>query len=178
MKSRYLLALVASVISLFMVTESAAEVQELYSEAQRAYLRGDVETAKPLFEAVLELQRNHQGAINYLRRIRVAEAQGGGARTMQRRLEQVTIDSINLDNASLSSVVDYLAQKVSDSTEDDLAVNFVLNMPREEADNRRVTITLNQIPFLEALTYITNLAGVQYRVEAHAIVVTLPGADS
>lgn len=148
-----------------------ADVDQIYQDGQRAFERGDYQTARMLFEVVLDRQPSHQMARNYVRRIMQREAALGSARDMERKLSGVMIDSINLENASLSSVTDYLRQKVVESTGGGVSVNFVLNLPPEEADGRRVTLSLENIPLLEALRYITELAGVRYQIEAHAVVI-------
>src|SRR5438132_12440864 len=53
--------------------------QEIFTEAQRAYMAGDFATAKEKLNIVLQLQPNHQFARNYLRMIAAQEGKSGGA---------------------------------------------------------------------------------------------------
>jgi hypothetical protein len=52
-------------------------------------------------------------------------------------------------------------------------VSFVLSLP-PGATVRQVTLSLRQVPLLDALRYTTSIVGLEFRVEPHAVVIYKP----
>ena len=144
---------------------------ELLSEAQAAYLRGDLEAAKRNFELVNRLDPRNPTAIGYLRLIKSKETKGGGGAKLEKQLQSVILPQIRFEQATLGSALDFLKQQVSKLTEGKLAVNFVVQLPDETVKTTQVTLNLTNVPFTEVLRYVGTLANVTFSYEQYAIAV-------
>lgn len=161
-----LVALSLSGSSLF----AADAVTQLLSEAQTAYLRGDLETAKAKFESVNTIDPKNQTAIGYLKTIRAREAQAGVGASQEKQLAKVIVPKVELKEASLTAALEFLKQNVAKLTDGKQAVNFVVQLPETQA-NAPVTLNLTNVPFTEVLKYIGTLAGVSFAYDRYAIMV-------
>jgi general secretion pathway protein D len=112
-----------------------------------------------------------------------------------RKLNNTIIEKMDLQDASIREVVDFLKQKsreIDTSTDDPKkrGVNIVLKLgakPPESAstptsgtettppispevtEDNKVTISLNNVPLIEAIRYLTELAGLKYKIEQFAV---------
>ncbi len=169
----FLLAVAASV-----ALAAPHDVQQLLTDAQTAYMRGDFETARANFEMVYKLDPRNQTAIAYLKRIKLEQAQkGGGGASTEKRLAAVLIPKIEFREATLREALDFLRTKVNDATGGKEPVNFVMQLP-EDAAAAKITVSLANIPFTEALRYIGSLAGVNFVYDKYAIVAKPAGAKA
>jgi hypothetical protein len=153
------------------VPASAQTAQQLYTEAQRAYLAGDQETAKEKFRMVLAVNPKHQPSINYLRLIATSEAQGGAQRSQEKALASVVIPEVRFRDTSLGSALAYLTQTIAKQTDGKTQANFVLQLPEGYETEKKLTLSLNNAPFTTVLKYVGQLAEVSFGIEQYAIVV-------
>lgn len=150
---------------------AAENVQKLLTEAQTAYMRGDVDTAKSTFEMVNKLDPRNQTAIAFLRRIQVEQAAKGGAGVQEKKLATVVIQKIEFKDATLREALEFLRKKVNETPGNAQQVNFVMKLPEEQVAASKITLNLATIPFTEALRYIGELAGVTFEYDKYAILV-------
>jgi hypothetical protein len=164
----WMLALASFVSSTF-----AADIADLMTEAQRAYLRSDYASAKEKFELVRKLDPNNKTAVSYLRLI-IAEEQknaGKGDRNAtQEALKKLIMEKVEFREASLAEALDFLKQKGNQISGGKVAINFVLQLD-EQTQARKVTIAMQKVPFSEVLRYVGDLTDVQFVYEQYAIVV-------
>jgi hypothetical protein len=167
----YLLALVFLVPDLV----RAQSAQQILSDAQTAYIRGDMESAKKGFEMVYRMDPRNAVAIGYLRMIKVAEAKAPKGNDLEKQLEGVIIPKVEFREATLTSGLDYLRQAIGKVTDGKVPVNFVVNLP-EEQKNYPVTLSLTNVPFTDVLRYVGGLANVKFSYDKYAISVQSAGA--
>lgn len=148
----------------------AEDVQKLLTEAQTAYMRGDVEMARANFEMVTKLDPRNQTAIAFLRRIQVEQAQGG-AGSVEKKFAAVIIPAIEFKDATLREALEFLRKKVNEMPGDKPMVNFVVQLPEDQATASRITLNLSGVPFTEALKYVGGLANVNFTYDKFAILV-------
>jgi hypothetical protein len=149
----------------------AESTQQLLNEAQTAYIRGDIEAAKRNFELVARLEPRNLTAISYLRLIKAKESQTGGAATQEKQFATIIIPKVEFREATLGSTLDFLKQQVAKQTDGKVAVNFVLQIPDEQAKTQGVTLSLTNIPFTEVLRYLGTLTNTTFAFEKYAIAV-------
>jgi hypothetical protein len=169
-----LLPLLGLVVSFSLALPGAAraeDVQKLLTEAQTAYMRGEVENARAAFEMVSKLDPRNQTAIAFLRRIQLEQAAKGGASGVEKKFAAVIIPAIEFKEATLREALEFLRKKVNDMPGDKPQVNFVLQLPEEQAVPSRITLNLSGVPFTEALKYVGGLASVSFTYDQYAIVV-------
>jgi general secretion pathway protein D len=113
---------------------------------------------------------------------------------INKKLNEITIDRIDLENASVREVVDFLKQKsrqLDTRTEDPKkkGVNIVLKLsslpaaapstdgqPSEApvsgtnvTEDTKISLSLTNVPLIEAVRYLTELAGLKYKIEPFAV---------
>lgn len=155
-------------------TSSALDVSELLTEAQRAYLRGEMAAAKEQFNLVLKLEPENRTAIMYARRIAAEEAREtavkGPPNATKAMLEILILPKVQLNEASLGEALEFLRQKGNQLGGGKIAINFVL-MLDDKAKETKFTLSLQNVPFTEVLRYIGELTKVQFSYDRFAITV-------
>ncbi len=82
---------------------------------------------------------------------------------IEKNLRQV-IPSIKLKDANLKYVVKHLSGLSG--------INILLDPAAREIENQNITISLTDIPLLEAIKYIVRAKGLVYRIDDYAVVIT------
>jgi Tfp pilus assembly protein PilF len=149
----------------------AQTAQETYIKAVRAYQAGEVDTARQLFEQVLQTDPQNKGAIAFLGRIR---ATSGSATTLKLELDRLMVPSVDFRDASLSAVLDFLPQLAQKESGGKMALNIVRAFPKEYGEEKMVTLALSNVPMSAVLTYVGRVAGVKIEYQPRAVVVSLP----
>ena len=115
---------------------------------------------------------------------------------INRKLNGTIIEKLDLPDASVREVVDYLKQKsreLDTSTDDPKkrGVNIVLKLPAAQppastasdatapsadpsaspavTENFKVSLSLRNVPLIEAIRYLTELSGLKYKIEPYAV---------
>jgi hypothetical protein len=167
-----LLPLVVSLCMLLpgLAFADAAEAQ-LMAQAQRAYLAGDLLNSAHLFQQVLATDPQNTLAIEFLRKIRAGAA--NAVAPPQNEFSDLIFDKIAFNNASFEAALNLLKEQAAKHS---VSVSFVPQLPESQMQHP-VSLSLNNIPFLEALRYLCQLNGATYSVEPYAIVIkpAVPG---
>jgi general secretion pathway protein D len=117
----------------------------------------------------------------------------GSKDAINNKLNKIIIDRMDLDQASIREVVDFLKQKsrqLDNSTDDPKkkGVNIVLKLAAPAAapaadgqaaepatsesgvtEDTKISIALKNVPLIEAVRYLTELAGLKYKIEPFAV---------
>jgi hypothetical protein len=151
--------------------ETSAQIQQLITEGQTAYTKGDIDGAKSAFEMVYSMDPRNTTAIKFLVKIKADQGSGRTKSSVpiERQLASVVIPQIAFREATLSSALDYLRNAVRRQTGDRLAVNFVVQLPAEQANTQTVTLNLSNVPFTEAVKYLCEVANLTYEYDKYAI---------
>ena len=148
----------------------AQSSQQLFNEAQRAYVAGDVDGARQKFKTVLELDPDNTAAQNYLRMINT-QYKNEGDKQLEKQLKSLVLTKVEFKDATFGSALEYLKQQTAKQTKDAVKVSFVVQLPSEFVDSQRVTLNLANLPFTEALHYLCELAGVDYKIDKYAVTI-------
>jgi len=144
-----------------------AVAQSPLTEGQKAFAMGDDQTARVKFEAVLAAQPENAVARNYLWMMRMAEAQVPLAARLDRQIQTLVLPKVEVNEATLESVLEALQQEVAVVSGGKTQANFVL-MPGIDP-MAKVTLHLSAIPFAEVLRYLGDLLGAKVVAERYAI---------
>jgi len=164
MRASLLLALICTLLPVIGFADPS--VPDLMAQAQRAYVGGDYDTAKELFSEVLQLDPQNTLAIGFLRNIRLR--QGGASPAAKDQLSGLILPKVELKEATFSAALDFFKHEAAAQS---VTVSFVPQLPAGAMDHP-VTLSLSQIPFLDALKYLCALNNATYKVERFAIVIT------
>ncbi len=137
---------------------------DLLTEAVRSYSGGNYETARSLFQEVLASNPKNQAAQNYLRMI---EAKNQSANSLSASLKKIILPRVDLQDVSAREAITFVTQQVQKQTGGKQSVNVVWMVP-EDAE-KRVTLTLQDIPAYDALRYIGDAAGLDLAYDNFAL---------
>ena len=105
---------------------------------------------------------------------------------IRHKLETIIIPKIDLHEVTVREAIDFLKKKSveldASSPAGSKGTNIVLKLPetaggkdkaRDTSDpaDARISLSLDKIPLLEALKYVTGLANLKFKVEPHAVAV-------
>ena len=95
---------------------------------------------------------------------------------LTKKLQTIVIPRLEFRDATVAEAVDFLRKGSAncDKAENDPAkrgVNFVLNIGATPASEARITLSLSDIPVLDALKYVTGLADLKFTIERSAVVI-------
>ncbi len=136
----------------------------LYAEAEAVCKeilaqKPDQPTVKQLLLEVEELQRKREAA--------------DAGYALRRKLEQLVIPEISFRQAAPADVIEFLREQTKQLSPDKTPVNVVWLVPAD-AKLSPITLSLRKVPFTDVLNYVTQLAGLRYRIKPHAVVIYKP----
>lgn len=167
MKPRVWMLALASVVT----TAFASDISDLLAAARRAYSEGQIAVAKEKFDLVRRLEPTNSTALTYLKRIAADEILlNKGRNNTEEACKKLVLEKVDLRDASLAEALEFLKQKAVQASGGKLTVNFVLQLD-EQAQTKKVTLTMQKAPFFEVLRYVGELVEVQFKYEQYAIVV-------
>lgn len=92
---------------------------------------------------------------------------------MKRKLAAITFPSVQFRDANPQDVIEFIRQEVGKLSPDKAEINFVWQIP-SGVPIPTITLNLKNIPLPDVLTYVTQLTGLRYRVDAYAVVIYKP----
>ncbi len=108
---------------------------------------------------------------------RTADPRHTGTASLNRKLEEIRIPSINFREATVREALNYIKLRAEqlDTQEPDSAkrgINIVLKPdPANQDASTRITLSLTDVPLGEALKYIATAANLKIKVEPYAVAV-------
>lgn len=91
-----------------------------------------------------------------------------GRETITQKLRTLIFPTVDFAGATLEEVAELLRVRSRDLDPEGKGVNFILNLP-PEARGRPISLNLNSVPMEEVLRYVSEMCGVTYKVEEHAV---------
>jgi len=136
----------------------------LYDEAealckQILAQKPDQMTAKQLLHEI-EGQRHRQ------------EAKDPGY-ALRHKVAQIVVPEIRFREATPVDVIEYLRMQSKALSPDKSEINFVWQVPAD-VKLPSITLSLKNVPLTDVLDYVTQLAKLKYRIDAHAVVIYVP----
>jgi hypothetical protein len=95
------------------------------------------------------------------------------AAALKQRLETLTVPAVNFRDAPVRDAIEWLREESGKLSPDKQPLNVVWMVPAD-AKLPGITLKLQQVPLLELLRYVTELAGLRYRLDPHAVVIFKP----
>jgi tetratricopeptide (TPR) repeat protein len=90
------------------------------------------------------------------------------------KMNKIILPKVELRGATIEQAIDYLRVKMREAdTSGDASKGFSILLRTGNApSNASISLDLKDVPMSEALRYVTELAQMKYKVEAHAVLVT------
>lgn len=98
-----------------------------------------------------------------------------GSRYYEEKMQRVMLPSVNFQGATVEEAIEFLRMKSKDldSVERDPSrkgVNMIVKSGTAPS-TAHITLDLKDVPLIEALRYVTELAGMKYKIEPYAVVI-------
>jgi len=152
---------------------TASEANEFYTAAMKLYGQGEVLAALEELNYALEIEPGHTRAQALRRSIMARHGNLLGIMVQKRKLEGLVLPEVRLKNATFSTAIAYLRDQAIKASGGSYSPNFVLQAGPEYAQ-RKVTLEVTSIPLSDALRYLCDMAGLRYRPDKHAIIISPP----
>ncbi|MBK8091440.1 MAG: tetratricopeptide repeat protein [Verrucomicrobiaceae bacterium] len=108
---------------------------------------------------------------------RASSVTGIGRESILDKLHTYQMPRVEFEKATIDEVIELLRLRSRDLDPQGKGIDFVISLPDE---NRKTPISLSMqnVPMDEVLRYVAQLAGVTYRVEQHAVVISSFGEQN
>ena len=123
---------------------------------------------------MLQRNANDPDARRLLAGIEEAKQRGHSSTTLKETLEEIIIPEVDFRGVGVADAIDFLqteSQKVSGA---DTPINFVWEASAQSFKAVKVTLDLRRVPLADVLKYVTESAGLRYRVDPRAVVIYQP----
>lgn len=144
---------------------------DYFNQARAAYDARDYAQAEEKVLAALEINPQHPGSIALLHQL---QARAPKADIIGTKYNAVKIPGLDFKDATVQSCFEYLKMQAATLSGGQTQVNFVYNLPKEILVDKRITLKMGGAPFLVLVDYVCQQAGVEKRLEKHAIVIAEP----
>jgi hypothetical protein len=122
---------------------------------------------------LLEQNPNDQTVKQLLGEIEEKKRHQDSSSGLQRQLEETIIPEVNVRDAAAVDVIDFLQTESEKRSSSKTTINFVWQAP-EDAKAAKVTLNLRGVPLSDVLKYVTESAGLRYRIDPYAVVIYKP----
>ncbi len=92
-----------------------------------------------------------------------------GSEAITQKLRSITFPRVDFSGATLDEVVELLRVRSRDLDPQGKGVSFVLSVP-PEARSKLISLNLSSVPMEEVLRYVSEMSGVTYKVDEHAVI--------
>jgi general secretion pathway protein D len=89
---------------------------------------------------------------------------------LTRQLESTVIEKVNYREATIPEIAEHLVKQSKDLDPNKAGFTITLT-PAAKNAQARITLSLSNVPMIEVIKYITNLADLKYRLEKDNVVV-------
>jgi len=134
---------------------------------------GLYDEAEERCKQILAQQPDQPAVKQLLGEIQQKRRERDGSGNLRHELDETIIPEVSVRDATVNDVVESLRAQSQKLSGGKPPLNIVWEAP-EDAKTAKVTLNLRQIPLGDALKYVTEIAGLRYRVDPHAIVIFKP----
>ena len=150
-----------------------SDLQRVLQDAQTAMIRGDIETARQNFQLAYQMDSRNAVAIGGLKQIAAMEKKTGPGAAVEKQYAALVIPQVQFKEASFGSALEALKKKVVETSAGKQSANFVVQPGVDQ--NAAITLSLTNVPFTEALRYMTELVNAKVEYQKYAIVIRPAG---
>ena len=175
-RSRLALAVALNTLLTPLAASRAADtkpptIQEVFDQGRSAFYRNDFATAKRLLTQVNKADPKHRPTIIMLKNIRLAEQEvAAKANSLEGRMKRTTLPRLDLVDARVPEVLEFIQIKASEVTQGGAKPNFVIRLT-EEDQKRPVTLHLSQPTLHTALAALSTVADLDIVYDQYAVTI-------
>lgn len=152
---------------------AANELKKMYAAKRRL---AEINTATSNKEKLVEVERGwiEEYKVDLLRTAKPEEPSPAIRKSntfnINQKLKSIVIKNINFDQGTtIEDAASFLTLKSREEDPAKEGVSFLIKSDETKAGAKTFSLNLKNVPLVEALRYITNIAGVKYKVEEYAV---------
>lgn len=169
--SRVSTAVVLLTAALFMSAAGLSRGEDLnavFQQGRAAYYKGDLDTAYKLLSRVAAANPRHAETANMLAYIRANHQPKD--ESLKAQYSSVTLPKVEMADVTLTEAIEGLRAMSKNASNGKVTPNVIVK--GEELGQRKLTLSLSNVPLSEALNYVTQLVGAKATYDKHAVILT------
>lgn len=158
----------AILMSAALLSAQAEDLKAVFQQGRAAFYKGDFTTAQQLLSRVAAANPKHQETANLLAYIRANHKAPDN--TLKTQYAAVILPKVELADVTLTEALEGLRVLSKNASGGKVMPNVIVK--GEELGQRKLSLSLANIPLSEALNYVTQLAGAKATYDKHAVIVS------
>ncbi len=168
-KKASVLATASSAVFFLGVTPvNAEDLNAVFQQGRAAFYKGDMETAQRLLSRVSAANPKHQETANMLGFIRANHKAADN--TLKHQYAAVVLPKVEVTDVTLMEALDALRALSKNATAGKVSPNVLVK--GAELGQRKLSLSLSNVPLSEVLNYMTELVGAKATYDKHAVIVS------
>lgn len=151
----------------FMITASvkAEDLNAVYQQGRAAFYQGDFTTAQQLLSRVAAANPKHPDTVRMLAYIRANHRAPDN--TLKTQYAAVILPKLEMSDVTLTEAIEGLRALSKNASGGKVMPNVIVK--GEELGQRKLTLSLSNVPLTEALNYVTQLVGAKATYDKYAV---------
>ncbi|MBE2284140.1 MAG: hypothetical protein IAE77_11845 [Prosthecobacter sp.] len=146
----------------------AEDLNAVYQQGRAAFYRGDMATAQALLSQVAAANPKHVETQRMLGFIRANHKPAEN--TLKNQYATVILPKVEMADVSLTEAVEALRALSKNASGGKVTPNVIVK--GEELGQRKLSLTLANVPLTEALNYVTQLVDAKATYDKHAVILS------
>ncbi|MDZ4402355.1 hypothetical protein [Prosthecobacter sp.] len=147
---------------------SAEDLNQVYQQGRAAFYQGDFAKAQQLLSRVAAANPKHPETMNMLAYIRANHRQVDT--TLKDQYATVILPKVEMADVTLTEAIEGLRALSKNASNGKVVPNVIVK--GEELGQRKLSLSLANIPLSEALSYVTQLTSSKATYDKHAVILT------
>ncbi len=146
----------------------AEDLNVVFQQGRAAFYKGDFTTAQQLLSRVAAANPKHAEIANLLAFIRANHKAPDN--TLKNQYAAVILPKVEMADVTLTEALEGLRALSKNASEGKVSPNVIVK--GEELGQRKLSLSLANIPLSEALNYVVQLVGAKATYDKHAVIVS------
>lgn len=162
---------VAAFVAAFVLMTTASQAEDLnvvYQQGRAAFYQGDFDTAQQLLTRVAAANPKHADTLRMLAYIRANHKVADNS--LKNQYAAVVLPKVEMADVTLTEAIEGLRALSKNASSGKVIPNVIIK--GEELGQRKLSLSLANIPLSEALNYVTQLTGAKATYDKHAVILS------
>ncbi|MFC5050797.1 hypothetical protein ACFPK9_09235 [Rubritalea spongiae] len=150
--------------------ERVQKVEEYYRIAEKAYVDGDLVKTQQALQRSLALDPQH--GPSYALAIKTRQNRSKfGIQARQKELAKVILAEVDFNELAFEDALRDLNDLIEQTTDGVVTPNLVLIDKNNSIKDKKITLTMKQVPATVVLDYVLNMAGARAKYDQYSITI-------
>ena len=171
MTKKFLSLTACALVSQALAETPAPTADSLYRKGLAAEKAGDVAAANTFYTNALKLDPRNPDVRYSLGQLKINSA-GISAKAREAKFGAVVIPVFQLEEATFKESLEAFSVHIEKQSKNEVTPNFVIEDPKNLLAERKITMSLKNMPAQGIMKYLLDQAGAKARYDEHAVVIT------